>query len=381
MKIQSSGSKPLVTLPPQSAPRPSAPSVARASQPASGFDRFEAARDVSRLSPAGGPPVASTAVAVRAGSPDVRRALDTSVGQLGSGGRTAFDNVNQSEAAVRRNAARNEPWTMERISRDPDAFLRNVTQLDGNARTRGDHTACGPTALMMGMIAARPESIREFATKLIGANGRPTAAAEALLSAPRAPQTLAALNAIRSGTFSARDVTTLSDQLLGRNPDTSGNQLMALRATITRLGVNVPRIELQQFGAPDGSMGHWRAMVNGTQYNPWPNADGEAGITREAPLRAGMADGDGFVCREKLFTDGYRATRHIYSVHDMMGQDRTVTSDPPLFRVDYQYDGDFMARTNVDSRRAQELTNDGVTPEGIDRLFQRNVGLSYWPEE
>jgi len=79
------------------------------------------------------------------------------------------------------------------------------------------------------------------------------------------------------------------------------NDLRALASSIESLGVRLPPMELQLFGNPDGSMGHWRVVSNGTQFNPWPDQHGQSTqLPASEGQRDGLRDGDGWVCREQV---------------------------------------------------------------------------------
>lgn len=299
---------------------------------------------------------------------------------VGGAGRSDFAHPAKAEAAVRGNAARNTQWTTEEIKKNPDAFLQNVVQIDGINATDSDYTSCGPTALMMGMLAGRPESVPELAGKLIDDKGEFTDAGRKLFGPDVTSGALKdAVKRIRDGKFSAADVTLMSEGFLdgiGRKPDgTKAEDLIALRATIGSLGVSVPRMELQQFGSPDGGIGHWRVGVNDKQYNPWPNDKGQSTvIAGPAGLADGGSDGKGWVNREKIYIDDTGASRNVYAITTKdtpagAGQTWAVTNDPPLFiaRYEKQADGTYK-RNQLDAQRFQSMAKDQKWEE-ISDLF------------
>jgi hypothetical protein len=297
-----------------------------------------------------------------------------------SGGKTDF-NVAQAEAAVRKNTARNTQFTMEQIKQNPDAFLKNVVQVDGRNDTSADATSCGPTAMLMGMIAGRPESIQELAAKLVDEQGNMTPAGLKLFG-PDANSGLLkeCVKRIRDGKFSASDVTFMAEGLYASTGSSTGgtnaNDLIALRSAITSLGVSVPRMELQQFGSADGGLGHWRVGVNGKQYNPWPDKKGQASIiSGPGGLADGASDGVKWTNREKLYIDDNTVMRNVYSITTKntpngAGKTWAVTDDPPLFvaRYERQPDGSFK-RTELNMARMQQVANGQVTMDDANRVF------------
>jgi len=352
------------------------------SQPAVGESGFEAPKDLSRLGGQPPPPAAGSGPAVRAGSPGLERNLQGLGLQPESGGQIPFANGAQAERATRSNAARTQVWTAEQIRQNPNGFLANVVQIDGIDGTTADRSSCGPTALMMGMIAGRPDSARELASHLIDAQGHPTADCLRLMPAADAnsAEMRAALTRMRSGNFSARDVTFVAegfrDHMAGGG--VSSQSLISLRNSIAGMGVSVPRMELQNFGHPDGTQGHWRVNVNGTQYNPWPDEHGHSGrMGTVGSLTSGSHDGAGWQCREKLWVDDTSATLNTYSFHagaPGSAQHWQVTDDPPLLssRYERQADGS-MRRTSVNPQRAAQVTNGQMSPSDVDAVVPPSI--------
>jgi len=305
---------------------------------------------------------------------------------VGEGGKSDFVHGAQLETAVRNNGARNTLWTTDSIKADRDGFLKNVVQLDGIDKTKDDAVACGPTSFLMGMIAGRPESLPELGKKLLDPQGNFTPDAQKLLGKAttdkdEAPRLKAALTHIRDGKFSAADVTQLSEGLLEGTPGgpasgTNAKDLIALRASVTKLGVSVPRMELQHFGNPDGGMGHWRVGVDGKQYNPWPNTKGQSTImSGNDAMVDGVSDGRGWGVAEKLYLDDNQVTQNVYSITSKAtpssaGQSWAVQSDPPLFTVNYQKqaDGTFH-RSGYDMSRMQQVSNNRVSVNDVNNLF------------
>ncbi len=287
-------------------------------------------------------------------------------------GRSDFSDPVKMEKAVLANKARDAQWSVDDIKKDPDAFLKNVVQLDGNVTSKDDYTACGPTSMLMGMIAGRPESVPELAGKLIDDKGNLTDAGKKMLGKSDGKELKDSLTRMRNGKFSAADVTQLADHLLEGMPQngangTDGTDLIRLRAEISKLGVSVPRMELQRFGDPDGGVGHWRVGINGKQYNPWPDSKGQSSvITGSGGLADGVADGASagkkpWVTAEKIYIDDSGASRNVYALSNKPspnapGTTWSVQSDPPLFVTTYQKqaDGTFK-QTGVDAGRFRQL--------------------------
>ncbi len=297
-----------------------------------------------------------------------------------SGGKTDF-NVAKAEAAVRGNKVRETTFTMAQIKADPDKFLKNVVQVDGLKATSADATSCGPTSLLMGMIAGRPESIQELATRCMNADGTMTAAGQKLFgNDANSPVLKAAVKRIRDGEFSAADVTFMAEGLYastgGGGGGTKADDLIALRSAITSLGVSVPRMELQQFGSADGGLGHWRVGVNGKQYNPWPDNKGQSTIiSGPTGLADGSSDGVKWTCREKVYIDDATVSRNVYSITTKNtptgpGKSWAVANDPPLFIASYerQADGTFK-RNGLNMERMQREAQGGVTLDEANRIF------------
>ena len=350
-------------------PRPSAPPFAQSG--------FEGHKDLSAL---GGhaPPATGSGPTVRANGA-AQHTLQGLHLETETGGKIPFANGANAEAAVRSNdRARTQNWSMEQIRQNPNGFLSNVVQIDGIDGTDTDRTSCGPTALMMGMIAARHDSARELATKLIDAQGHPTADCLRLMPAAdaNAPMMREALTRMRNGNFSARDVTFVAegfrDKMGGAGADSQA--LIRLRNNISGLGVSVPRMELQNFGNPDGTQGHWRVNVNGTQYNPWPDEHGHSGrMGNTGSLTSGSSDGAGWQCREKLYVDDNSATLNTYSFHSGTHHWQ-VTNDPPLIisRYERQADGT-MRRASSDSTRASTVTNGQISANDVNTLVPPQI--------
>ncbi len=318
--------------PPPAEPKPAAQTEPQLSEralrrtgKASGFSRTFAALPKDSQQP-----VASDAPVMRAGS--VATAQQLRGGQIP----TSVEDLQKAEGAVANNSGVNREWSMAELKKDPKKFLRDVVQLDGALSSTTDRNACGPTSLLMGMIAGRPESVQELAGKLV-ANGKLTPAGEALAARVEAsmvrqarktapPDKLeeklaearrrgaevreelqGAAGRLGSGKdFTPADVTTLAncmqgvESLAGAEP----NDLRETALAIAGLGVKLPPLELQLFGKPDGSMGHWRVVSKGTQFNPWPNANGQSTqLPASQGLEAGKKDGAGWVLRDTVRVD------------------------------------------------------------------------------
>jgi hypothetical protein len=254
--------------------------------------------------------------------------------------------------------------------------VKNIVQVDGMNNTRNDSISCGTTAILMGMAAGRPDSLVELADALVDDSGKPTAEGKKMFGADaNSPALLKSVNAIRNGTFSAKDVTLMAEGMLtGINNGQSGttsDDLIALRSKITSLGVSVPRMELQQFGNADGTLGHWRVGINGKQYNPWPDAKGQSSnLSGPAAFGDSASDGKNWINREKIYIDDKTVSRNVYSVHTDK-QKWSVTNDPPLFIVSYERkdDGTF-SRVGLNAQRAQEETKNQLTQKDFDAIFK-----------
>jgi len=159
--------KPVATPPAKPAPGLSEKSLRKAGK-ISGFTGTRPA-----FQPPAGRPLESTAAVLRAGSASTLAAL-----QPGGKLPTKPGEVEAAEQSVAFNPGHEAEWSMAAMKKDPKKFLRDVVQLDGSPRSTADQSACGPTALLMGMIAGRPQSIQELAGKLVDAQGRLTPAGE-----------------------------------------------------------------------------------------------------------------------------------------------------------------------------------------------------------
>jgi hypothetical protein len=278
-----------------------------------------------------------------------------------SGGDVGLD-LGKAENYVAKNKDRDKPVNIAQIKADPDAFLKNVSQVDGDYATDDDGVSCGTTAVVMGMLASRPDSVVELSKKLSNADGTPTDAGRKMLgSAANDPKVQKALAAIDSGTFTPAQAGLLGDALYtgcGKKDGAglTGDDLIRVRGRITQLGVSVPQMELQQFGDKAGSMGHWRVGVNGKQYNPWPDEAGKTSISADGTgLAKGSLDGGStpWVTREKIYIDDNSVSRNVYNQTLPGGRAPvTVQSDPPLFVISYKKDANGgLGVTNIDSKQ------------------------------
>ncbi|MEW5738681.1 MAG: hypothetical protein AB1938_07120 [Myxococcota bacterium] len=252
---------------------------------------------------------------MRVGSASTMQRLRDSGGQLP----TEPQQLVAAEGAVANNPGVNQEWSMAALKKDPRKFLRNVVQLDGALGSTLDRTACGPTSLLMGMISGRPESIQELAGKLVDAKGNLTGFGKNLAQnavrgmKPEVREARAAevreelqqaATRLRDGrAFTPADVTTLANCMQGVETlaGAAPNDLREAAIAIERLGVKVPPMELQLFGKPDGTMGHWRVVSRGTQFNPWPNDKGQSTqLPAKQGLESGKRDGAGWVLRDTV---------------------------------------------------------------------------------
>jgi hypothetical protein len=109
--------------------------------------------------------------------------------------------------------------------------------------------------------------------------------------------------------FTASDVTLFANamQATETSAGSGADNLERFAKQIAGLGVKVPAMELQLFGTTDKTMGHWRVVAGGTQFNPWPNDKGQSDQLPAAKgLAAGMSDGKGWVLRESLHVGGQK---------------------------------------------------------------------------
>lgn len=294
----------------------------------------------------------------------------------GLGGQLAFADAAKAEAAVDANAARTDERSIAQIKKNPDAFLKNVTQLDGVRESTIDQSSCGPTSLLMGMIAARPESIQELGKKLVDESGEPTKAGRALLGSDIDDGAVkASLYSLRSGRFSPADVTLLSMVLQHSTgkAGSSAEDLMALRDGIDRLGVDVPKMELQQFGDLNGGQGHWRVNVGGKQYNPWPDENGQSSVVKGG-LKAGARDGQGWTCREKVALQDGVMTHSYYAASSTSGQKWEVHDDPPLMFAQYtRGSGGGLERSKVDASRLEGQLGSKLQARDLDSIATSSI--------
>lgn len=314
-------------------------------------------KDVTSFYRAGASADASSTPAAVPTSPPARRAGPsrglslTTAGDQGGGGMSTRA---KAEAAVKARAAdMAKPSTTAEIAADPKAFIARTPQVDGDMKSKDDAIVCGTMATMYGMIAGRPESLRELATKLVDDKGNATAEGQRafpnLVGNANARQAL--LN-IRNDRIAPKDVQTVARAMIHDVGDTSQGAtaagLIALRGKIARLGVAVPRYELQQYGNPNGGMGHWRVGVQGAQFSPWPGKDGKAEvITDGSGIARGSADMPGWMLREKIYLDDKHAHHLMYSVV-VEGQTIRTASDPPLISLHYDRDDTRWKRTGND---------------------------------
>lgn len=293
-------------------------------------------------------------------------------------GKANFDQ-RKAEAAVRTNKAREKAVSIEDIKKDPDAFLKGVVQIDGHNETGLDVSSCGPTALLMGMIAGRPESMVELGKKLMDDQGNITPAGQKLLADADSPVMKATLKNLRDGKFSPRDVTYLAESMRGKMGTATGGvtaqELMGLRSAITSLGVSVPRMELQQFGPPDGTMGHWRVAINDKQYNPWPNAKGQSTVlTGPSSLGDGASDWPGGQLREKLYIDDTTVAHNVYAVTSNSRGNIATSEDPPLFVTRYERsEGGAWKRVSTDQTGMVKKIPGGASQGDIDGILPREI--------
>ena len=243
------------------------------------------------------------------GTPSFRAGSAASLAALQSGGQlpTKPEDIEAAEQSVAFNSGRDTEWSLASLSKNPKKFLRDVVQLDGRPVTTADQSGCGPTALLMGMIAGRPDSLKEFASKLVNKDGSLNVNGQGFASKLPASfrgdlqESLARLATGKA--FTPADVTVLAEamQSFAKQNGADSNDLKALAKSIESLGVKLPKMELQLFGNPDGSMGHWRVESNGTQFNPWPNKDGQSTqLPAKSGLADGVRDGAGWVRREQI---------------------------------------------------------------------------------
>ncbi len=300
-------------------------------------------------------------------------ALSTAGDQGGAGMSTRA----QAEAAVKARAAdMAKPSTTAEIAADPKSFIARTPQVDGDLKSKDDAVVCGTMATMYGMIAARPESLRELATKLVDDKGNATPEGQRnfphLVGNASARQAL--LN-IRNDRIAPKDVQTVARAMLHDVGDTSQGAtaagLIALRGKIARMGVAVPRYELQQYGNAHGGMGHWRVGVNGTQFSPWPGKDGKAEvITDGSGIARGSADMPGWMLREKIYLDDKHAHHLMYSVV-VEGQTIRTASDPPLISLRYDRGDTSWKRTGND---VSGFLKHPETPASIKERVHAAVG-------
>jgi hypothetical protein len=271
------------------------------------------------LTPSLQKPLATDAPVLRAGSA-------ASLSQLQSGGRlpTSKAEILKLEAKVAADPDKLTPWSKEQLKADPKEFLRDVVQLDGLTETASDRSACGPAALLMGMIAGRPEALIELGGKLMKPNGELAPAGQALVDSLRAgagsPTDKAAveslvgllapaLQRLQAGReFLPGDVTILAEAMQkyaqqGAQTGMNGADLRSIARAIEGMGVRLPPMTLELYGSGKGT-GHWRVVSGDTQFNPWPDKNGKASQLPVADgQRDGAKDGAGWTRREQVTLD------------------------------------------------------------------------------
>lgn len=307
-----------------------------------------------------------------------------------------LDQTQAAEAAMAKNDARWKGVSVEDIAKNPDAFIANCAQVDGMSSTQ-DQTSCGPTSVMIGVVAGRPQAMVELAQKLVDGNGNPTDACKRLfpkIAGPDGKEYREVLKNIRTGTFRPIDVTVLSrglyEDMLAKRPGgkplgTTGEDLIALRSKLSSLGVSIPRMELQFYGpSMEPGMGHWQVGVGGKQYNPWPDANGKVGIVND-PQHSGIGlmkgrFGDNWANLEKIYIDDSTVHRQVYDFVAITSDGSEIVPDatnrnPPLVdvRMTRQPDGTF----KVESFDAAELEKQGypLANQAARDLYGKSVPI------
>lgn len=308
-----------------------------------------------------------------------------------------LEQTEAAEGAVQKNDARWKGVSVADIAKNPDAFIANCVQVDGMSSTE-DQTSCGPTSVLLGVVAGRPQAMVEIAQKLVDGNGNPTEACKKLfpkIAGKDGKEYREVLKNIRTGTFRPIDVTVLSrgmyEDMLAKRPGgkplgTVGEDLIQLRSKLGSLGVSIPRMELQFFGpSMQTGMGHWQVGVGGKQYNPWPDANGKVGIVND-PQHSGIGlmkgrFGDDWANLEKIYIDDSTVHRQVYDFTAITSDGQEIVPEatnknPPLIdvRMKRQSDGTFEVvefETRVLEEQGYELANRAARD-----LYKKDVGVN-----
>lgn len=308
-----------------------------------------------------------------------------------------LEETSAAEAAMGKNDARWKGVSVADIAKNPDAFIANCAQVDGLSST-SDQTSCGPTSVLIGVVAGRPQAMVDIAKKLVDANGNPTAECKKLfptIAGEGGKEYREVLKNIRTGTFRPIDVTVLSrgmyEDMLAKRPGgkplgTVGEDLIQLRSKLSSLGVSIPRMELQFYGpSMQTGMGHWQVGVNGNQYNPWPDENGKVGIVHD-PEHSGIGlmkgrFGDDWANLEKIYIDDTTVFRQVYDFSAVTDSGleiipQSTNKNPALLEIKMsrQSDGTFKVDAFDDSVLKQQgypLANKAATD-----LYGKSVSLN-----
>jgi hypothetical protein len=191
----------------------------------------------------------------------------------------------QAEGDVASNPARDKVWTGADIAQDRAGFLRNASQIDGNAATTTDHTACVGTSFVAGVVLSDPAKAPELAQKLLSPQGK------AAFPNTQDPAIKPSLERMASGNYSPRDVSVVGNALVDSQQyvgddgkQTTGMTLgreSAMLGKLQGIGFTPPAMRRDTYATAERNGPHSNVYANGTGYDPWPYSgnNGQAVIT------------------------------------------------------------------------------------------------------
>ena len=176
----------------------------------------------------------------------------------------------EAERSVLSNKARLDKWTLAEIEEDRFGFLRNMTQLDGNADTKRDQANCVGASMLGGVIMKAPAKLVKMAEVLL------TEDAKKRFTPMQQSPVLESLQAMASGTFSPADGSVVAGGLVrSAQPEEvcfglSTQAQFALVGRLRELGIILPEMRVDVYGTAKHRAGpHAMAVVDGTGYDPW----------------------------------------------------------------------------------------------------------------
>ena len=188
----------------------------------------------------------------------------------------------ETEESVKANKAnREKKYSVGDIKRDPAAFLRHMTQVDGDINTSEDQVSCQFTSLVAMQLSSDPQKLVEMA-KVLQKNAKKEGYSE--LTEGKAKE---CMDRIASGRFSPEDISafTRALKMAGtriHNNDFDHSQQLGTFGDLQRMGVQFPKGKIMTFGGYTGSGRHVVSMGGDVGYDPYPypGASGRSTIVR-----------------------------------------------------------------------------------------------------